>query len=457
MEQIAFAGLEKGLKEGADPIGAARDARTKKVLKELDLEGLAGGKAVPEALAELAALAPNVAELMEQYRTEFKSMDHEIDMGKLGPVFRKVLKSVLDGTWPTPKYEDQVGVRQLAILSPAQQELWRSTTVTLPDQVAAGDPGLIAGAKPLLKGLAKALGENVKLQAPGFAKLSFDVESRDRLRAAYSRKSEAIKDTKKGSAEQRRLANELGPIRDALTLIELQMGIGAHLRRAKGDLVRALKDCAPLLIAARPALAKLRSAGLLDVASDLLAMIPKEVTAGRQGRHAADEDSLTAMIASHTTGCLSFGSNLRRWGLAGSLADANTKMLRVFDGERQLYRAFMRMVPVEMPGYKGPALYVEGPIDDGGGTHDDLQLLHQGLLAKGAAMGVPVLRPYAVPEGWLQRDEQVNITYDYGHTGLYHSDNLGNQILQKNGRRSGHRALRMTVAFPPGVDRNKRG
>lgn len=451
VNQIDFAALQKGLVEGGDPIGAAQAARTKKVLKELDLEALAGGKAVPEALTELAALGPNVAELLDQYRTEFKSMDHEIDMGKLGPVFRKVLKSVLDGSWPAPKYEDEVGVRQLAILSPAQREIWRSTTVTLPDQVVEVDPELAAVARPLLKGLAKALGENVKLQAPGFAKLAFDAESRDRLRKAYAHKSDAIKEARKGSAEQRRLAQELGPIRDALALVELQLGIGANLRKAKGDLVRALRDSAPLLIAARPALAKLGSAGLLDTAADLLAMIPKDVTPGRSGRHAADEDSLTAMIASHTSGCLSYGDNRRRWGLAGSLSDANTKMLRAFDGDRQLYRAFMRMVPVEMPGYKGPALYVEGPVGDGGGSYDDLNLLYQGLMAKGAAMGVPVLRPNGVPDTWTKRDERVTITYDYGHTGLYHSDNLGNQIIQGNGGKPSKNERHMTVAFPPGL------
>ncbi|MBK6688998.1 MAG: hypothetical protein IPG45_31310 [Deltaproteobacteria bacterium] len=457
VNQIDFAALQKGLQAGVDPIGAALAARTQKVLKELDLEALAGGKAVPEGLAELAELAPNVAELLTQYRTEFKSMDHQIDMGKLGPVFRKVLKSVLDGTWPTPKYEDEVGVRQLAMLSPAQREVWRSTTVTLPNQAAKVDPGLAAEARPLLKGLAKALGEHVKVQAPGFDKLAFDAESRDRLRKAYAQKTTAIKDAKKGSPTQRRLARELGPLREALALIELQMGIGTNLRKAKGDLVRALRDSAPLLIAAQPALAKLGSAGLLDTTADLLAMIPKDVTPGRLGRHAADDDSLTAMIASHTSGCLSYGDNRRRWGLAGSLSDANTKMLRAFDGDRQLYRAFMRLVPVEMAGYKGPALYVEGPVGDGGGSYDDLALLQQGLLAKGAAMGIPVLRPSGVPDGWTQRDGQVTITYDYGHVGLYHSDNLGNQIIQGNGGKPSKNERHMTVAFPPGVGVKGRG
>ena len=157
------------------------------------------------------------------------------------------------------------------------------------------------------------------------------------------------------------------------------------------------------------------------------------------------------MIASHTSGCLSFGRKLARWGLAGPLADANTKMLRTFDGDRQVYRALMRMVPVEMAGYQGPALYVEGPRADGGGSPDDRHLLYKGLLAKASAMRVPVLRPENVPDSWNKQNLNVTITYDYGHTGLYHSDDMGSRILQGNGGKPAKKEIYLTVAFPPGV------
>lgn len=450
--QLDLDTLVAGLRAGEDPVAKAQEQQIAQTMKDLGIQGKgAARKFSPEGLAEISALGPNVAELLEQYRPGFKSMDHEINMGKLGPVFRTVLDAVLAGTWPAPKYEDPVGVRQLQILTPAQQKIWRSTTVTRPGQQTQLRPD--AEVLSLIAGLGQLLREGVSLVVPGLPGLGFDPPSEKRVKAALNERLGAIRAARKGSREHQRLALELRPTREALALLELEAEIRRVSGRRKESADSALLKLRPLLLSAQRVLDRLGAPALVAVTADLLAWAPRAEQGGREGRHAADEDSLTAMIASHTSGCLSFGSNLRRWGMAGSLADANTKMLRVFEGDRQLYRAFMRLVPIETRGYQGPALYVEAPIADGGGSQDDATLLALGLYQKAAAMGVPVFGSnYPPPDGWHRvEDQDLTIHFDYGHTGLYHSDNLGQQIHQKRVGKPWTLKHNDSLAFPPGV------
>ncbi len=421
MANVPFDALLEGLKAGEDPVARAAAAKAQAALGDLDLQALAGDKITAAGLEEVNSLADNIAELVSQYKTEFKSMDADIDMGKLRPVLDEVLKSVLQGSWPAPKYEDDVAQRQLAVLSPAQQAIWRQSTVISANAGPLPDPGPVSQrALTLLKGLATKVPEQIKL--PKGSK--FDAATADRLRGELDAVRTQLRDAKKGSAQHRELGAQAGPLALQLAVVELQVALAEIGPDA--DAVKTILDIAPMVPAAARALRKMGATGCSAALTEVgeTAMDLKPQGGPGQGRWAADQDSLTAMIDSHKTGCLSKGDRRRRWGLAGSLSDANTKMLRVFNGDTQTYRTFVRMLPVKVGNYEGPGLFIENPVNDKGGTGDDRKLLDQALLEKARQMGVPVLGgPDAAPEGWkVIPKAQGTLSFDPGHTGLYHSD-----------------------------------
>lgn len=444
--------LVKGLAEGGDPVAAAAAEKAKGAFGDLDLVALAGGKIDnPAGLEEIHGLADNIADLLQQYRSEFKSMDHQIDMGKLRPVLDGALASVLKGTWPAPKYEDEVGQRQLAVLSPEQRAIWRQSTVI---GAAGAAPAVDAG--PILeegaavaRGLAKLIPERVEL--PEGAK--FDAETVARLRGELAETVEALRAAEKGSDAHRALSVKAGPLAQTLAIVELQVALHAV---GEDNPKAALEGLAPLIPAGARALRKLgesvAAATLTDLGYSLEDLKPAEVKPGT-GKWAADQDSLTAMIDSHKSGCLSKGSKLRRWGLAGSLVDANTKMIRVFNGENQTYRTFLRMLPVKFGNYEGPALFIENPVGDRGGNNEDRQLLEDVLLEKARQMGVPALGGQArAPEGWkVVPNGQATLTFDPGHTGLYHSDRTGQQIHQGAEQPWQVQSRALAICVPPAL------
>lgn len=418
---LPFDAFIAGLAAGEDPVAAAAAAKAQAALGDLDLEALAGGKIDAAGLKEVNSLSDNIAELVGQFRTAFKSMDPEIDMGKLRPVLDNVLQSVLQGTWPAPKYEDEVGKRQLAILSPAQQAIWRQSTVISAQAGPLPDPGPAAAeAMALMRGLAQKIPEQIKLPKG----LAFDAPTADRLRGELDAVRTQLREAKKGSPEHRALGPQAGQLAMQLAVVELQValqGLGAE-----ADPGQSILEVAPLVPAAARALRKMGARGCAAAVTEVgeTALDLKPQGGPGQGRWAADQDSLTAMIDSHKTGCLSKGDRRRRWGLAGSLADANTKMLRVFNGDTQVYRTFVRMLPVKIGNYEGPALFIENPVSDKGGSGDDRKLLDQLLLEKAKQMGVPALGGLnSAPEGWkIVPNAAGTLTFDPGHTGLYHSD-----------------------------------
>ncbi len=449
MAQLPVDILIAGLKAGADPVATAADAKGKAALADLALDKVEGPLS-SAGLSEVAEQTANIAELITQYATGFKSMDPDIDMGKLRPVLDEVLKSVVQGTWPAPKYEDEVGKRQLAVLSPAQQAIWRSSTIVSAQAAAAPaqEGPLLNEALTLLAGLTKMIPEQVTLPEG----VSFDAECVTRLRGERDEALAGLRDTQKGSVEHRTLGKRAGELSKQLGLVELQVALsGLEL---KENPPQAFKMLLPLIPAAARALRKQGATGCASALKDvgyMLQDLSPAPSAPGQGRWAADQDSLTAMIASHKSGCLAKGDKRRRWGLAGSLADANTKMLRVFNGDKQVYRTFVRMLPVKIGKYEGPALFIEGPVADGGGNGDDRKLLDKALMDKARQMGVPAIggNPQA-PDGWkVIPNTAIEITFDPGHTGVYHSDRTGQQKHQAAVEPWKYNAQRIAVCIPP--------
>ncbi|MCA9553055.1 MAG: hypothetical protein KC933_23665 [Myxococcales bacterium] len=440
-----------GLDAGEDPLAAIVAKKAAEALGGLDLAALAEGKVAPEGVAEIQALAPNVAELLQQYKTEFKSMDHEIDMGKLQPVLLEVLKSVVQGTWPAPKYEDAVGQRQMAALSPAQQAAWRQMTVVSAGGLQAAPVGpQVEEALTLVRGLAKTITEEAR--PPEGLKL--EPQEAVRLREALNGVLAQLRAAEKGTDAHRALSAQAGPLSHQLAFVELHFALQAAAEAPDGT--RALAELRPALEAGLRALRAYGATTSASVAEDVLYVargLGAKGPASRTGRYAMDDDSLTGLIASHKSGCLSFGDRRRRWGLAGSLSDANTKMLRVMDGERQLFRTFMRMVPAKIGNYEGPILFIENPVGDSGGSQADRELMEAALHAKAEAMGIPAVGGNAkAPAGWkVLNQAQVAMTFDYGHTGLYHSDRLGQLKFQAQVDQPHPANTNAVVVVPPAL------
>lgn len=449
MAQLPVDVLIAGLKAGEDPVAAAADAKGKAALEGLALDKVEGPLSTA-GLNEVGEQTANIAELMTQYTTGFKSMDADIDMGKLRPVLDEVLKSVVQGTWPAPKYEDEVGLRQLAVLSPAQQAIWRNSTIVSTKAAAAPaqDGPVLQEALALLIGLSELIPKQVKLPKG----VSFDADCASRLRKDLTGTLAQLRDVKKGSPEHRTLGKTAGKLSSQLGLVELQVALTQP--NLKETPLEAFKSILPLVPAGARVLRKQGATGCASALKDVGYMMedlsPAEVAPG-QGRWAADQDSLTAMIASHKSGCLAKGDKRRRWGLAGSLADANTKMLRVFNEDKQVFRTFVRMLPVKIGNYEGPALFIENPVADGGGNADDRKLLDQLLLDKARQMGVPALGGTAqAPDGWkVLPNIGIELTFDPGHTGVYHSDRTGQQKHQNAVEPWKAQAQRIAVCVPP--------
>ncbi|MCK6544920.1 hypothetical protein L6R52_03570 [Myxococcota bacterium] len=457
--EVAYDAMIAGLAAGNDPIAEIVKQRTTEALAQLNLMELAEGKLDPKGVEEISKISANVADLLMQYSPNFKStLDYDIDMGALRPIFLECLKSVIQGTWPKPKYENEVGKRIMASLTPAQQATWRQVMITPLDAAPVNDAnGELAEAMTLLRGLANALPKEVR--ALGVKELGLELDWSARSLEALSKQRtellEQLRASEKGSEGHRAASTKLGPVTTALAAIELKLDLDRTFANgAQVDARAVLMELRPKLEAASNALRKLGARGSAEAVINVLDVARELKTSPRQGRYAADEDGLTHMIDSHKSGCLSFGDQRRRWGLAGALADPNIRMLRVYDGDRQVYRAFLKFFHVTTPNYDGPALWVDGPVADGGGDYNrDLALLYKHVFEKARAMGVPVFGSYgAVPADFRQENVQMTVHIDDGNTGIMHSDSMfggrGDIRTSRGANATWDRAQNYSIAFP---------
>lgn len=453
-QNAPFDAIVEGLKAGTDPIAEMKAREAKEAFQGVDLNQLAEGQVTDEGLAEVLAIKENVADLLTQYDAEFAksyTFDNDVDMAKLREPYLQALKATLQGTWPKPKYEDEIGVRQLSICTPEQRAIWRQRTVTMEQDEEVPAAPIDTAIVPLAHGLAKALEQEVHLAHPDLDGLSWDAATRDRLHELRDGLIEEARNAKKGSDAHRDASAKIRPITALLRVVELKLALDPLEGEENPAAIAAALG--PVVGRAVAPLRKLGARGCASAARKIRESVrsvsgpqAREMT----GAYAVDEDSLTAMIDSHKSGCLSFGDKRRRWGMCGSLTDANTKMLHTFRDGKQKYRTFLRLLPAKFGGYEGPVLFIETPRPDSGGQQADLALLHKGLYAKARAMGVPVVNASQnVPDGWTRKNENVTLTFDWGHTGLYHSDLMGQVKFQNNGGKPEDRSRQLTVSIPP--------
>jgi hypothetical protein len=425
-----FDPIVQALAKGEDPINAMRSGEAKEV-GGLDLAQLADGKLSAAGVAELNKMAVRLHLMLENYKEGAGTLDPGVQTARLRPILLEFVKSVAQGTWPAPKYQSEVGRRIMAQLSPAQAAVWRARMIT-PAKAAAGAPApaaappAMARALELAKGLALALPEQIAAD-PTLPDLRWDAQSLARVRVIREHALAVFRATQKGSLRHREAGKRLIVASEYLALLDLHQGLSSGA--LEQDPVGALLSLAPKLRAAIAPLRR-RGEGLGDAATDVLAAA-SELSSGvaAEGRYAADEDSFEALTNSHTSGCLSDGR--RTWGLCGAAGDANIRMLRVFQGDKQLYRGFLKFFQAEVPGgYKGPILYMDPPVADGGGQPDDRLLLFEHALRKGQAMGIPVAGPYELTAigqrlGYEVRPAtQAQLRIDEGTIGYIHSDAL---------------------------------
>jgi hypothetical protein len=241
-----------------------------------------------------------------------------------------------------------------------------------------------------------------------------------------------------------------------LSLLELQQALEATIGAGETHPAAIMLRVRPALLSAAGVLAKRGGEGFRDTVDQILFATQDLKATPRQGRHAIDEDSFVALATSHTSGCLSphwsNGDPGRQWGLAGAIADANVRMLRVMEGDQQRYRGFIKFFPVTFRGYEGPMMWLDPPKNDGGGTPEDEALWYRAALNKAQAMGIPVAigKNALDPNGYnpnrlaeagaalgltVREGETVRVYADEGNSGVMHSDNLMNGFGNIRGNR----------------------
>lgn len=444
---VNFGVLAEGLKAGRDPIADLERAKDSGELA-IDLVALTSNRVDPEGRKEILAAAARTNYLLGLYVAGGATADPDVDMALMGTVFRESLKSVANGTWPLGKYENAAGKKIMAGLSSDQGAVWREALVTSPAAVEdpSADPA-VQDAIVLLSGIYAALPEAIELGGLGIPAIGWDQASIDNLSASRELLIGDLRAHPKGSDEHRGAQKKLAAVQENLSLLELYRALEETVGAGEQNTAKILLRVRPALNAALPVLARRGGEGFAEAADQILFSTQEIRTAPRQGRYAVDEDSFTALVTANTSGCLSTnwngGAPGRQWGIAGALADANIRMLRVMEGDRQVYRGFMKFFPASFPGYQGPMLWLDPPKPDGDGTSDDLTLWYRHAIEKALAMGIPVATGReSIDMSWyqparleevansmglaVQKDAVVRVYVEDGNTGVMHSDSLMN-------------------------------
>ncbi|MBK6688826.1 MAG: hypothetical protein IPG45_30425 [Deltaproteobacteria bacterium] len=456
---VPFDALMQGLAKGEDPMPAIERARlggggaavaqqpgAVDAVAVMDLMGMGNVKADPETIASMKRALPDLQALIGGLPAGGQVQGAPSSLYR-DPILA-CLQSMVDGTWPAIKYDNDTGRRALDGLTPEQKAIWMDEWVTplneqagvAPPQmrpIAAKNPAALADAMRLVHGLAKALPLEVKLGVAGMPPLDFDQASADRLRAELEAVREQIHAAVKGTPEHRELSTKVGPLSVNLAVIELQLALDAVARGGEGDPAKTIVELVPLLEAAASATRKLGGRGSSEAIKRVLEVAPEPPAPvkrnPRHGVYAADEDNLEAWVTSFDAGCIASKAGQNRMSQAEFISGAQYKMLRVCSDNNGVTRSMFRLYKVEMPGYKGHAIWMDSPMTVARGhnpTQEMYTLAYKHGLKKAMAMGVPFMfssqqgNQAAQAAGLPVQQMAVKMSIDRGNTGLHHAQGI---------------------------------
>lgn len=448
-ELVPWKALIEGFRANQDPIAAVEQKRIDATLAEVGLAKIPKDELNERGLEEVASCGEAITYLLDYFKKGH--VEDGIDHLRFRAPLLAVLESVARGTWPATKYEDEAGRRQMAALTPEQQAIWREETVISAKDGPRGDQPELRRALALAKGLGKALRREAKLEVPGLPELGWNKPSLARVEARFAELGAAIRAVEKGSPEHKRLGVELGVVRDAVVLLRLHFaiqGAGEEPSSALLALRQPLQD-------ATATLRRQGLAGALQAAVDISFAARDVRSSPRQGVYAVDEDRLEPLLMSTTGGCIHY-TGMRRWANASLAANANEKIVRVYDGENFVYRAIIRFHEVELRGYKGPAIWVNEANVNGGGEDEHRELLLRQVLAKAAAMKVPVitsqndLTSAAKSMRLVAGEREVKLRIDGGNTDAIFTDyTLSSDVrAARGGAKLWETEVDLTVVMP---------
>jgi hypothetical protein len=459
--EIPWEVIANGLRQGEDPALAIEKERVGFALAQLNLQEIGAERLDPGGVQLLAKVAADIQGLLSGMPPGREV--YGVPTARLRDHFVAILRAVADGSWPKMRYESEIGQRQLEGLTPKQRAIWMEEWVTplrAPAVPPVEESPELERAISLLKGLAQGLRKEARIGVPGLAPLAFDAASRDLLRAEVDRILAILHGEDKGSAAHRMASRKIGAMTANLSVIELALALDG-LNGQVLDRAAAIDALKPLLIAGKPAVRKLHARGSLEAIERVLELAPEaKPQTARSGVYAVDEDRLDAFMTSFDAGCMApRGSGGNRAGLVGHIADAQYKICRTMNGEAGMTRSLLRLYHVEMPNYKGYAIWMDGPYPtnrNGPPSTEMYRLAYKHALRKAMAMGIPFMYgpvgygagknegAAAMQEaGVVSHAMHVAVTLDMGVAGLHHCQSIfGDRLyfVSSADRRTGYQS-----------------
>lgn len=430
--QAPWDALIEGLKAGKDPVDEIEGQKAMAAMGAVGLDALP--KVDPEGMAVLAKAGKQLKNFLAFNFGNF---------GKPKEYFTEPLmaavRSQADGSWPTSKYESESAKVHLAPLQPEQLDVWKTAGVSGAAAPAAIDPAQLEQPLQLLGGLARTLTQHVSIKGKGFENVGWSQDSLKQLSGQYEQLINELRNGQKGSKAHRASSKKIGPIRDRVALLELQLELKKHFTKdgLQGDGPAAFRALRPLAQAALPSLRKQGASGFIQAIESVLDAGPPPAapTAARAGTYVADDDSLDAWLMAFGGGCLHPENGHNRAALVEFITGSQYRVVRAFRDDKQVSRSFMRLHRIDAGnGYKGLALTLDPPMAGSGGapTPADRESMFRHALKKASAMGVPLLvrgnelDAAAQEQGLAVHKGPTKVYVHKGVTGMHQSEGLGN-------------------------------
>lgn len=438
--QVPFDAIRRGLEAGEDPAAQIERERAQAALAQMGLANLNAGRADAQGLETMKKALPDVQGILRVLPENGNA--HGAPSAKLREPFLACLRAVVDGTWHTARYEGDVAKRQLAKLTPEQRAIWAEESIT-PMQAAAPQPAgpELAEAMTLVRGLGPALVKEARLPAiEGLPALAYDVASRDLLRGEVAKLSTELHEKVKGSDEHRTLSKKIGPMAASLAVIDLVLALEDVRAKGVQEPTATIARLRPLMSSGMSAARKLGARGSADAMKRVLETAPEVKQSPRAGVYAADEDALDAFVTAFDGGCMRAQGGGNQGGQIEFITSPQYKMLRVCNGEVGVTRSVIRLLDVELPNYKGMALWIDGPYTTNRGgnpTPEMWKLAYKHALNKARAMGIPLMygpigygggkdsgAPAMQEVGAVSQPAAAKVSFDRGTTGFHHCQSL---------------------------------